>query len=70
MRGEVTATWVVGATGLVDLTSFMIVNSAHPAFSAAVRDVLPRLRYTPAELGGHRVRVRVRRTFMFDPGKP
>ena len=65
IEGEVLIDCVVDTTGAIDPTSVRIIDSDHDAFTAAVREVLPRLRFTPAETGGHKVRQWVRIPFEF-----
>jgi TonB family protein len=63
--------FMVDTTGHIDVASLRAVNSSHPLFLAAVREALPRLTFSPAELYGHKVRERVTQSFEFSlPGKP
>ncbi|HXG69074.1 MAG TPA: TonB family protein [Gemmatimonadaceae bacterium] len=64
-EGRVIAQFVVDEQGRADLSTFTIVGSAHDLFSRAVRDVLPQLRFTPAEIGGRRVAQLVQMPFDF-----
>lgn len=68
-EGRVVAQFVVGADGRVELDSFTVIESAHAQFDAAVREVLPRLRFRPAEVGGTAVRQLVQMPFVFSLGK-
>lgn len=63
--GTVLAQFVVDTTGRADLSSLVILESAHPLFSEAVRRALPRTRFLPAEVGGRRVRQLVQQPFRF-----
>ena len=65
VEGEVVAEFVVDTLGLADITSLRILRSTHPLFAAAVRDALPQMRFTPAELHGAKVRELLQRPFVF-----
>jgi protein TonB len=65
VEGEVVAQFVVDTTGRVEPTSFRAVRVTQPLFASAVEQVLPRLRFIPAEAGGHRVRQLVQQSFVF-----
>lgn len=65
VEGQVVAEWIVDTTGRADAGSFRVVESSHPLFSQAVRDVLPAMNFRPAELTGRRVRQLVRQQFRF-----
>ena len=65
IEGRVTIDCVVDTTGALDLPTVRVIDSDHAHFTAAVREVLPRLRFAPAEAGGHRVRQWVRIPFEF-----
>ena len=64
-EGEVHAMFVVDERGLVDTSSFRVVESTDPAFTAAVRAALPTLRFRPARKGGRAVRQVVEQPFTF-----
>ncbi len=64
-EGRVIAQFVVDEQGRADLSTFTIIDSAHDLFSRAVRDVLPQLRFAPAEIGGRRVAQLVQMPFDF-----
>ncbi len=66
LGGEVVAAFVVDTLGVADPNSLKILRSTHPLFSAAVRDVLPRLRYVPAVKDGVKVRQLVQQPFVFN----
>lgn len=65
IEGTVLVDCVVDTTGTIDPSSVRIIDSDHDHFTAAVRDVLPKLRFAPAETGGRRVRQWVRIPFEF-----
>jgi TonB family protein len=64
-EGEVLAQFVVDTTGRVERETFKVLKSSSPLFTSAVSSVLPELRFTPAQLGGRKVRQLVRMPFEF-----
>ena len=70
LGGRVVAEYVVDTTGRVDTTTFRVIESSHELFTAAVRQVLPRMRFTPAEVGGRKVKQLVRQPFDFNAPTP
>jgi TonB family protein len=65
VEGRVVASFIVDTMGVVELTSLHILKSTDALFAAAVREVLPKLRFTPAELHGAKVRQLVQQPFIF-----
>jgi protein TonB len=65
IEGQVKAQFVVDTTGRADPGSLKILESTNDLFTAAVRSVLPRLRFFPAETGGRKVRQLVQLPFNF-----
>lgn len=55
----------VDTTGRADVKSLRVLKSSHADFTRAVREVLPRMRFSPAELDGCRVRQIVQLPFGF-----
>jgi len=67
--GGVLAQFVVDTNGLVDPASFKVIKSSDNAFTKAVKDALPGMRFTPAEEGGQRVKELVELPFTFGAPK-
>jgi protein TonB len=65
VEGNVVVQFVVDSTGKAEMKSLRIVRSTHELFTRAVRAVLPRLRFLPAEVGGNKVDVLVEQPFQF-----
>jgi periplasmic protein TonB len=63
--GNVRAQFVVDTLGRVEQGSFRALDSTHDLFTASVREALARARFTPAEVGGRKVRQLVEQTFTF-----
>lgn len=70
VTGEVLAQFVVDTMGLADPETFKVLKSTHQQFTNAVVDVLPQMRFIPAELGGRKVRQLVQQPFTFGFPKP
>jgi len=49
----------------VEPGSIKVLESTNSAFAAAVREVLPRHRFSPAKIGGNAVRQIVQQPFIF-----
>lgn len=65
VTGCVLAQWVVDTAGRADTATFRIIKASHTEFAQAVRDALPGMRFTPAELHGRKVRQLVQEPFDF-----
>lgn len=51
VEGEVVVKFLVDTTGRVEMRTVEILRSTHEAFTAAVRETLTRLRFSPAVAG-------------------
>jgi len=65
VEGKVMAQFVVLETGRADMDTFKILSSDNDLFSASVKNVLPSMRFLPAEIGGKKVRQLVQLPFEF-----
>lgn len=65
IEGEVIAQFVVNQDGKADMSTFKILKSSHDQFTDAVRNVLPRMRFLAAEVGGQKVKQLVQMPFVF-----
>jgi periplasmic protein TonB len=65
IEGTVAVQYVVDTTGLADTTSFLVLSSTHPLFSASVRAALPAMRFRPAVMNTRKVRQLVQQLFSF-----
>jgi hypothetical protein len=66
VEGMALAQFVVDTMGLAEVSTFKILHSTDPWFTSAVYGVLPRLRLTPAEIKGRKVRELVQEPFAFN----
>jgi protein TonB len=69
VEGEVLAQFVVDTTGRADMKEFKVLKSTHDMFTAAVRAVLPIMKFYPAEVGGRKVKQLVQMPFQFNLSK-
>jgi periplasmic protein TonB len=65
VAGEVQAQFVVNSSGRADLDSFKVLKSTNELFTQAVKNVLPRMRFSPAMIGGKPVNQLVQQLFQF-----
>jgi protein TonB len=66
VTGQVLAQFVVGENGRYEGGTLKILNSSNPAFTAAVKDALPRMRFSAAQIGGKKVAQLVQMPFQFN----
>ena len=65
IQGGVVAKFVVDTAGHAEMRTFEVLNSEHEAFTAAVREALPEMRFFPAQVGGRKVRQLIQMPFTF-----
>jgi protein TonB len=65
IAGEVQAQFVVNSSGKADLESFKVLKSTNELFTQSVKSVLPRMRFSPAQIGGKPVNQLVQQSFQF-----
>lgn len=65
VEGQVTAVFVVDEQGHAEVSSVRFVRSDNPLFEDAVREALRRMRFSPAQVGGRKVRQLVQMPFVF-----
>ena len=66
VEGTVLAQFVVGENGRYDGGTLKILSSSNPAFTAAVKDALPRMKFSAAQIGGKKVAQLVQMPFQFN----
>ena len=64
-EGGVFLRFVVDSSGRADSITIEVVRSTHPAFTRSVRQAVPLMMFTPATIGGRRVRQAVEQNFEF-----
>jgi protein TonB len=65
IAGEVQAQFVVSSGGKADMDSFKVLKSTNELFTQAVKNVLPRMHFSPAQIGGKPVNQLVQQSFQF-----
>ena len=65
IAGEVQAQFVVRSDGKADMDSFKVLKSSNELFTQAVKNVLPRMHFSPAMIGGKPVNQLVQQSFQF-----
>ena len=65
IEGKVLAQFIVDERGMVESDSVRFVQSDNTLFEASVRNVLRRMHFAPAEIGGKKVRQLVQMPFVF-----
>ena len=63
--GRVSVQFVIDTLGRAEMAGLRVVEATDPLFAQAVRSVLPRYRFSPGEVGGHKVRTLVQLPFDF-----
>ena len=65
VTGEVLVQFVVDTLGRPEVETFKVLKTTNEPFADAVRDVLPAMRFRPAEIHGRLVRQLVQQPFVF-----
>ncbi len=65
VEGEVLVSFVVDESGAADESSLKVIRSTHELFSTAVRQAIPEMRFTAAEVGGRKMKQFVQHPFTF-----
>ena len=65
VEGQVLAQFVVNESGRYEPGTLKVLNSSNPAFTAAVKEALPRMKFSAAQIGGKKVQQLVQMPFQF-----
>jgi protein TonB len=65
IEGTVMAQFVVNESGRYEAGTLRILSSSNPGFTAAVKDALPRMKFSAAQIGGKKVQQLVQMPFQF-----
>lgn len=65
IEGEVLAQFIVDTMGRAEMVTFKVLKSTHAGFTQSVMNVLPTMKFTPAEYRGVKVRQMVQQPFTF-----
>ncbi len=66
VEGEVMAQFVVNESGRYDSGTLKILSSSNSQFTDAVKDALPRMKFSAAQIGGRKVQQLVQMPFKFN----
>lgn len=66
LSGQVLGQFVVDTMGLADLSTFRVLHTTNPWFTAAVYGALPFFRFVPAQIKGHKVRELIQQPYAFN----
>lgn len=66
ITGEVIAQFVIDTSGQVEMNTFKVIKSDNDLFTDAVKAVLPKDRFYPAEVGGRHVKELVQEPYVFN----
>ncbi len=69
IEGEVLVQFVVDTVGRAEMSTLKILKSTNDLFTASVRNVLPEMKFYPAETGGRKVQQVVQMPFSFTSPK-
>ncbi|HEV7389923.1 MAG TPA: TonB family protein [Gemmatimonadaceae bacterium] len=69
VEGQVLAQFVVNESGRAEAGTLKILNSSNPQFTAAVKNALPRMKFSAAQIGGKKVQQLVQMPFQFHLSK-
>jgi periplasmic protein TonB len=66
ITGQVIAQFVIDTSGHVEMATFKAIKSDNDLFTDAVKAILPRCRFYPAEVGGRHVKELVETPYVFN----
>lgn len=66
ITGSVLAQFVVNESGRYEPGTLKILSSSNPMFAAAVKEALPRIKFSAAQIGGKKVQQLVQMPFQFN----
>jgi periplasmic protein TonB len=69
VEGQVLAQFVVNESGRAEAGTLKILNSSNPQFTVAVKNALPRMKFSAAQIGGKKVQQLVQMPFQFHLSK-
>jgi protein TonB len=69
VEGQVLAQFVLNESGRYESGTLKILSSSNPAFTAAVKDALPRMKFSAAQIGGKKIQQLVQMPFQFHLAK-
>ncbi|MHB1095075.1 MAG: energy transducer TonB [Gemmatimonadaceae bacterium] len=70
VEGTAVLRFVIDSTGLIDMATARVMSTTHSAFARAVLEAMPKMKFRPASIAGHPVRLLVEQAFSFKIKKP
>ncbi|MHB1070392.1 MAG: energy transducer TonB [Gemmatimonadaceae bacterium] len=70
LEGTAVLRFVIDSTGLIDMSTVRVMSTTHSAFARAVLEAMPKMKFRPASIAGHPVRLLVEQAFSFKIQKP
>ena len=70
VEGAAVLRFVIDSTGLIDMSTVRVMSVTHSAFARAVLEAMPNMKFRPASIAGHPVRLLVEQMFSFKIQKP
>ena len=70
VEGTAVLRFVIDSTGLIDMSTVRVMSTTHSAFARAVLEAMPKMKFRPASIAGHPVRLLVEQAFSFKIQKP
>lgn len=65
VEGGAVLRFVIDSTGLIDMATVRVMSATHSAFARSVLEAMPKMKFRPASIAGHPVRLLVEQTFSF-----
>src|SRR3954471_2609035 len=65
VQGQAIVLFVIDTLGRPDMSTFKVISTDHPLFADAAKTAVRNTRFTPAEKGGHKVKMIARQPFTF-----
>jgi TonB family protein len=65
VEGAAVLRFVIDSTGLVDMATVRVMSATHSAFARSVLEAMPKMKFRPASIAGHPVRLLVEQAFSF-----
>ncbi|MDP1889816.1 MAG: energy transducer TonB [Gemmatimonadaceae bacterium] len=70
VEGTAVLRFVIDSTGLIDMSTVRVMSATHSAFARSVLEAMPHMKFRPASIAGHPVRLLVEQMFSFKIQKP
>jgi TonB family protein len=65
VEGGAVFRFVIDSTGLIDMATARVMSATHKLFAQSVIEAMPKMKFRPARVGSHAVRLLVEQSFSF-----